>query len=212
MIQVDCQVNASASLRRGFLSFFGHDLVLNIGLPIAAGLSLKLLTGVLAHEFGHFSQGMAMRLSYIIESVNHWFARVVYERDRLDQELEHRRNETESLALRITLWLSTLAVSFGRGILWVLMTVGRFMSSHLLWQMEFDADLHTTRLVGSREVEGMLREVSMLGSAADEVGRHLGEMSELSHLVTNYPLVISESRARVSDHLASRIWKSLLAD
>jgi len=37
-IDVDCQVNASASLRRGLLS---RDLVLTIGLPLAAGLNLR---------------------------------------------------------------------------------------------------------------------------------------------------------------------------
>ena len=36
-IDVDCQMNASASFRRGFLSMFGSDLVLTIGMPLVAG-------------------------------------------------------------------------------------------------------------------------------------------------------------------------------
>ncbi|MBK7403224.1 MAG: M48 family metallopeptidase [Phycisphaerales bacterium] len=60
-IRIDCEVNASASFRRGFLSLLGSDLVLTIGLPLVAGLDLRQFTGVLAHEFGHFSQGGGMR-------------------------------------------------------------------------------------------------------------------------------------------------------
>jgi hypothetical protein len=66
---------------------FGNDLVLTIGMPLVAGMSLRQFAGVLAHEFGHFSQGAGMRLSFIIRSINLWFMRVVYERDDWDERL-----------------------------------------------------------------------------------------------------------------------------
>ena len=84
-IDVDCQVNASAGLRRGLWS---KDLVLTIGLPLVGGLDMRQFAGVLAHEFGHFAQGAGMRLTYIIRKINFWFARVVYERDSWDVKLE----------------------------------------------------------------------------------------------------------------------------
>ena len=87
-IEVNCDVNASAHREARFLGIFGSRLVLTIGMPLAMGLSLKQFTGVLAHEFGHFSQGAGMRLCSIIRAVNRWFARVVYERDEWDQRLE----------------------------------------------------------------------------------------------------------------------------
>src|SRR5262249_12433881 len=68
-IQVDCEVNASAGFRRGLLSMFGHDMVLTIGLPLVAGLTLRQFAGVLAHEFGHFAQGAGMRLTYVVRSI-----------------------------------------------------------------------------------------------------------------------------------------------
>ena len=83
-IEVDCEVNASARLASGPLTP-SRDLVLTIGLPLVTGLDLKQFAGVLAHEFGHFSQGAGMRLSYLIRSINMWFARVVYERDEWDE-------------------------------------------------------------------------------------------------------------------------------
>jgi Zn-dependent protease with chaperone function len=71
---LDLQVNASASFRRGFLSLFSRDLTLTIGLPLVAGLTVRQLGGVLAHEFGHFAQGAGMRLTFVVRSVNAWFA------------------------------------------------------------------------------------------------------------------------------------------
>jgi Zn-dependent protease with chaperone function len=38
-------------------------LVLVIGLPLAAGMSMRQVAGVLAHEFGHFAQGAGMRFN-----------------------------------------------------------------------------------------------------------------------------------------------------
>ena len=63
------------------LGVFKKDLVLTIGLPLVAGLSIREFGGVLAHEFGHFAQGGGMRLTALVRFVNGWFARVVYERD-----------------------------------------------------------------------------------------------------------------------------------
>ncbi|MDB4986822.1 MAG: hypothetical protein JWN04_2000, partial [Myxococcaceae bacterium] len=99
-IDVDCAVNASASFRSGLGSMLSGDLVLTIGLPLVSGLSLRQLTGVLAHEFGHFAQGSGMRVSYVIRSVNAWFANVVYGRDQWDERLlSGARNSDIRLAL-----------------------------------------------------------------------------------------------------------------
>ena len=86
-IRVDVQANASASFRRGLWSMAGDDLVLTIGLPLADALTVRQFAGVLAHEFGHFTQGAGMRLTYLVETISRWFERVVYERDAWDDWL-----------------------------------------------------------------------------------------------------------------------------
>src|SRR5208282_3052405 len=84
-VDINCDVNAAAGLRRGWLSaMVGNDLVLTIGMPLAAGLTAEEFAGVLAHEFGHFGQGVGMRLTYVVRSINLWFLRVVYQRDSWD--------------------------------------------------------------------------------------------------------------------------------
>jgi Zn-dependent protease with chaperone function len=163
-IDVDYCLNASAHFRRGFLSMLGSDLVLTIGMPLASGLSLRQLVGVLAHEFGHFSQGMGMRLSYIIRSINAWFARVVYERDAWDAWLA---NTASKIDLRIgwVLFLSMIFVWMSRRILWALMILGHAASGLLLRQMEYDADRYEARTVGADTFEATTKRIQTLAAA-----------------------------------------------
>jgi Zn-dependent protease with chaperone function len=147
-IEADSEVNASAR-REGFLlGIFGNTLVLRIGLPLVAGLNLRQFAGVLAHEFGHFSQGAGMRLAVVIMSINSWFARVVYERDSWDEGLAQWSTSggTEVMILvgliRLSIWLT-------RRILWVLMWVGHLVTVSLRRQMEYDADRYEARMVGA---------------------------------------------------------------
>ncbi len=97
-IDINNDVNASAALRRGLMSLLGKDLVLTIDAPLIAGMNTRQLAGILGHEFGHFAQGAGMKSTYLIRTVNLWFARVVYQRDQLDDMLE--RSQTNCRARR----------------------------------------------------------------------------------------------------------------
>src|SRR5439155_20614652 len=81
-------VNARAGMDGNILGLISRKLVLTIGLPLAAGLDLQDFTGILAHELGHFAQGTAMRLTFIVRRVSFWFFRAVYERDSWDEQLD----------------------------------------------------------------------------------------------------------------------------
>ncbi|MBA2480284.1 MAG: M48 family metalloprotease, partial [Planctomycetes bacterium] len=163
-IDVTCEVNASAGFRRGMTSMLGNDLVLTIGLPLAAGTSVRQLTGVLAHEFGHFAQGAAMRANYVVRTVNHWFARVVYQRDVLDEWLVRVTEAAGNLhiALAIVMQLARAMVWLSRRVLWVLMMIGQLVSSLMSRQMEFDADRSAVRVVGHEHFSSMLRELPVI--------------------------------------------------
>ena len=148
-IRVDLQANASAALRRGAWSLFRRDLVLTVGLPLAAGLDSRQLAGVIAHELGHFAQRGGMGVTYLIRSINNWFARVVYERGAFDSELETHAEGGYYLK-RLIAQIARFFIWLSRKILWLLMqaplpVIGaiRFAFSR---QMEFDADRYSARV------------------------------------------------------------------
>lgn len=207
-INLDIQVNASAGFRRGWLSLLGNDLVLTIGMPLVAGMSLRQFSGVLAHEFGHFSQGAGMRLSFIIRSINMWFLRVVYERDAWDEKLEHL---SESLDLRVSwvLYLARLFVWLTRKILWALMMVGHLVSGFLMRQMEFDADRYEARLVGSRCFAATSKRLALLGVANQGALNDLGQFYSEGRLVDNFPALININFKKLPEEVLQAVDASI---
>ncbi|MBT4865686.1 MAG: M48 family metalloprotease, partial [Planctomycetaceae bacterium] len=207
-INLDVQVNASASFRRGWLSFLGNDLVLTIGMPLVAGMSTRQFAGVLAHEFGHFSQGAGMRLTYVIRVISHWFTRVVYERDAWDEKL---KDAARSIDLRIgwILYLAMLFIWITRKILWVLMMIGHAVSGLMLRQMEYDADRYEARLAGSDTFETTARQLQMLGLAHHGAMSDLGDFYREGRLADNLPALIMANVDQLPKEAAEHIDKQL---
>lgn len=203
-IEVNCDVNASASFRRGFGSLFGNDLVLTIGLPLVAGLNMRQFAGVLAHEFGHFAQGAAMRLTYIIRRVNAWFARVVYERDQWDLKLEQT---AKSIDLRVGVLLHGArgAVWLTRKILWALMHLGHAISCFMLRQMEFDADSYECKLAGSDTFAETTMRIQTLAVASQHAFGDLSESWRSGRLPDNFAAFVQHKAAAFPTELRGKI-------
>jgi len=203
-IDVDCQVNASASFQGGTLSLLSGNLVLTIGLPLVAGLSLRQFAGVLAHEFGHFSQSAGMRLTYLIRSINLWFARVVYERDEWDETLAAWAREQNIYSI-VVINLARLVVWLTRRVLWLLMVIGHVISSFMLRQMEFDADRYEARMVGGDVFESTMKQLNVLNVAYQGAYVDLAESWKEGRLADNLPKLVmanvAQIPARVLDEL-----------
>jgi len=165
-IHVDCNVNASASFRRGLLSLVTGDLVLTVGLPLAAGLTVRQLGGVLAHELGHFAQGAGMRLTFVIRGISQWLARVVYERDVWDVRLVEASRGGTHWSIQAIAGLARGFVWLTRKVLFALMWVGHVVSSFMLRQMELDADRYEARVAGSHTFGETARKLPLLTVAS----------------------------------------------
>jgi Zn-dependent protease with chaperone function len=207
-IDVDCTVNASASFRRGILSMIGRDLVLTIGLPMAAGLTVREFGGVMAHELGHFAQGLGMRLSYLVRSIVDWFIRVVYQRDQWDDWLDETAEELDFRVGWIFL-VAKLFVMIGRGILWVLFHIGLTISGIMLRQMEFDADGYECRFAGSRAFASAMRKLHLLNGASQVAQMQLSASLDLRKLVDNYPGLITYHAQKIASEALPHIVKAI---
>ena len=208
-IEVDSDVNASASFRRGWISMLlGGDLTLTIGVPLVAGLTTRQFAGVLAHEFGHFRQGAGMRVSYIVRTVSYWFTRVVYERDQWDVWLE---DVTDDMDIRIA-WVFFVARGFvwlSRRLLWVLMVIGHLVAGVLLRQMEFDADRQQTRLVGSDCFEGTMHRIHELSAASEKSLYDVVSFLRKGSLGDNLPKLVMFNATTMPAKVKSNLRKSV---
>ncbi len=204
-IVVDTEVNASASFRHGLLSLFRRgDLELTIGLPLVERLSAQELAGVLAHEFGHFSQGLGMRLQYIVRSINMWFAQVVYQRDRADQWLANSAGKLD-IRLGIVVYFTMFLIWISRRVLWMLMMIGHGFSSILLRQMEYDADQHEIRLAGSKKFVSTANKLPRLSVAYHEAAMQMQHAFADGRLVNHLPALVGMNFDQLSADVLQKL-------
>ncbi len=200
-VYVDCKVNASAGLRHGLWS---RDLVLTIGLPLAGGLDMHQLAGVLAHEFGHFAQGYGIRMTYVIRNINAWFARVVYERDAWDQRLESTAGSSP-WQIGIVLYASRGCVWLTRRILWALMLVGHAISCFMLRQMEYNADSYEAKLAGGDAFESTAIQIRVHGAAAQFAYQDVEQYWTSRRLPEDLMLMIEHKSTSLPDEIHRKI-------
>jgi Zn-dependent protease with chaperone function len=188
-IDVDLDVNASASFKGGWTGLFGRSLVLTFGLPLAAGLDVRQFSGVLAHELGHFAQGSGMRLSFIVRRMNGWFYRVVYQRDQWDAAMIAGARSNQG-AVTLICWVTLAVVWVTRRVLWILMMLAHGITAFLMRQMEFDADRHLCRVVGSETFDPTFQNIRCLGLATKVAFNDLDAAWREKRLCDDLPALI----------------------
>jgi hypothetical protein len=203
-VDVDCQVNASASFRRGLLSLAGNDLTLTIGLPLAQAMTMQEFGGVLAHEFGHFAQGAGMRLTYVIRTINNWFAQLVYGRDEWDIKLARAASGID-FRIGILLHFTRLSIWFTRRILWVLMHLGHAMSCFMMRQMEYDADSYEAKVAGSAAFAETAAKLHNLSAASGWAHHQMRESWQNQRLPENLPRFINFSSSNLPPKLKQQM-------
>jgi Zn-dependent protease with chaperone function len=207
-VQIDLQVNASASFRRGWWSLFRRDLALTVGLPLVAGLSVREFGGVLAHEFGHFAQGAGMRLTFVVRSINAWFSRVVYERDAWDDRLRSAAGRAD-FRIALILQLARGMIWLTRRVLWGLMMIGHGISCFMLRQMEFDADRFETEVAGSDAFRSTTKRLQLLNIAWQRTLSCQQEAFLTRRLVDNLPGLLAVETSRLPSRLTESVERSI---
>jgi len=204
-IDVTMEVNAAAGFLGGWKGMLGRRLVLTFGLPLAACLDARQFAGVLAHELGHFSQGSGMRLTYVIRSMNAWFARVVYQRDSWDYALAdacggdmHYLIQLIALVTRGMIWLT-------RRVLWCLMWFGHGVSSLMLRQMEFDADRYECRVAGTKAFIETSQRMACVNLACSVAFGDLQHAWREQRLCDDLPALIRGRETDMSDKVRQKL-------
>lgn len=185
VIRSSFEPNASASYSGGLFGVLGGRFELTIGLPLVDGMSLPAVAGIMAHEFGHFSQAGGRFFGRCIRQVNGWLLRTAYERDEWDDWLSSLTND-ESVFLQAVGFFGWVGVSFSRIVLSIFAKIGFAASSTLAKQMEFHADAFESALVGSEQFQETRKRLMELCVASNVAGEHLLTGRDASHLPNDY--------------------------
>jgi 3-isopropylmalate dehydratase small subunit len=192
-IEVDCSTRAFAGFRRGMIGFLEDELTLIIGLPAAAELTTTEFASLIAHELGHFTQKLGMRLYYIITSVHEWFYRLIFEEDKVDQRLSILSITSSGFLRWFVLPIANFSVLLSRKTLMAFMLSGNFISRFYIRQMEFDADRYAVRLSGHEAFESSISKLHLLDIASKEAFSQLKmqRRPEDNSLPNDFVLLIS---------------------
>lgn len=204
-IEFDCSTDASAGFVGGWTGLLRNRLILRLGLPLVAALTQRELAGILAHEFGHFRQGLGMRLSFLIRQVNGWFVRSVYCRDNWDERLATAA-ESEQNWIGFFSVFASLGIMASRGVLWLVMMIGHAISAFLMRQMEFDADAAEIQLAGSDTFRTTTKKVVTLNMIRGLVEEQIAEIWHFHHhLPDNLPGLLEHRMQSKPADLAAAI-------
>lgn len=204
---VDCDVNASASLRGGPLGVWRREVDLTIGLPLMTGLSVRQLSGVLAHEFGHFAQRGGMRMWTLIRALNDWLFRVAHERDTWDDTLDEW-SEREDFRVIVPMALARWSVWVSRRMLSAVATVDHRVSCYMLRQMELDADSYQAKVAGAETFENTVIRVRELLAGSEVAHAHLAALLERNVAPVDFPRFVVDSVNWLPDDARAGIRKT----
>jgi Zn-dependent protease with chaperone function len=166
-IDVIATANASAHIDNGIFGLLRRRLVLTIGLPLVAAMDLKQFTGVIAHELGHFSQGIFMRLSYAIHLINTWFARMAWGRSGIDDMLDSALQSEIHWSVMFIALVCKFVLFLARLVMMLMAVISQALSMSLSRQAEFDADRQAARIVGSESLGTGLQMIPAINTASE---------------------------------------------
>lgn len=162
-VYVNHEINAKVFYHNPLLSlFFPVKKNLLIGLGLVNSLTLTELKAVLAHEFGHFSQG-SMRLGSYVYMANRIIYDMVYSRDSWDLWLDRWR--ASDFRIAIFAWMLSPFVWLVRVLMKGLYMGLNMLQSSLSRQMEFHADRVAVYAAGSSAIVHALYRLEGAGEA-----------------------------------------------
>lgn len=174
-----------------------------IGLGLVNVLTLDEFKAVLAHEFGHFSQGSTGLRSYVYMA-NEIVGHLVEHRGRVDQLLAFVSVQDLRVAwigwvLRLVIWsLRSVLETVFRGLVWFERALSR--------EMEFQADLVAVRLAGSDSIVHALARLVAADEAWSLALTVAGEGAQEKRRVTDLYALQSRALQRLRVVRADPTW------
>lgn len=208
-IRMNNQVNASASLKDGIKSIKQGELVLTLGYPLVSGMNTRQLVGVIAHEFGHFSQRNGMAVYYLINTINYWLQERAYADYGLALLLKRWREKTNSDYLLIPIMTASAGIWLSQQLLKRLFHMSLYCSQHMSRLMEFNADHHECKIVGSQTFTDTSLRLHQLSYASQKVAEINEFFWNENVLLKNIPKAINTLTNELEKHEKQSIQDSI---
>jgi|GEM_PF-2518743 len=209
-IEITPEVNAAAGPVHGIYSLAKGELRLVIGLSLVAGMTVQQFIGVLAHEFGHFSQRSSMIANIWVNTINRWLAECAYGQDEWFERFDRWREQYDFEVVHISLTAAEMMIGLVRQLFARLCDLNIRITHAMSRQMEFDADLYETRLIGSKNFRSSTLQLRRLAYAESEA--HFFNrlaLHQKDQLLRNLPAAVVEIANGFDAEMLRRIEEDL---
>jgi Zn-dependent protease with chaperone function len=209
-IELIPEPNAAAGPTKGLFTLARGELKLVLGLTLIGGSNIQQLMGVIAHEFGHFSQKYAMFSYHLINSVNRWMGECAFGQDEWHERLERWSEEWESGIGQICLFFAFLMINLVRFIFIQLFKLSLWLTLSMSRQMEFDADQYEVQLTGSKQYRKNTLNLRKLNKAWYEIMEmNYYALHEKDILLSNMPAAAIAKSDQYSPFTLKQLEESL---
>jgi len=209
-IELVTEVNAAAAPVKGMVSLMQGRLRLIVGLSMVSGFTVQQFIGVLAHEFGHFSQRKSMLVYGWINRVTRWLSECAHGQDFWQPRIRRWLIAYEDIpTIFYTLKLVEVAIQGVRVLFASLLVLHVKMTSGMSQQMEFDADLYEAKVVGSSSFKKNSITLRKLAYAASHVERmNFDALDNQDTLLKNIPAAV----VQIAEHHGEKILQQIEQD
>lgn len=209
-IEITPEVNAAAGPVHGIYSLVKGELRLVIGLSLVSGMTVQQLMGVLAHEFGHFSQRSSMIANIWVNTINGWLAECAYGQDEWDTRFDRWREQYDFEVVHISLAAAEAMIVLVRQLFARLCNLNIRITHAMSRQMEFDADLYETRLIGSKNFRSSTLQLRRLAYAEAEAHFYNRlALHQKDQLLRNLPAAVVDMANGFGPEMLRRIEEDL---
>lgn len=178
--------------------FFPVKKNLEIGLGLFTSTNTSELKGILAHEFGHFSQ-KSMKIGSSVYITNTVLYNLAYQEDKWDEWVDQWCKLPVQI-IAIFGFLTRRFTNLVRKILQNMYKVVNRSYYRLSRQMEYDADAIACSYTGDQIFASALRKIEIVGSTFDMTRTSLTDLAEETKQIGN----IFESHQAVTDFIAHK--------
>jgi Zn-dependent protease with chaperone function len=208
-IRMNHEVNASASLKDGIRGLKQGELVLTLGYPLISGMNTRQLVGIIAHEFGHFSQRNGMAVHYLINSINFWLQERAYADYGLALLLKRWRIKYDEGYFAMPIVTASAGIWLSQQCLKKLFHMSLYCSQYMSREMEFNADHHECKIVGSDYFSNTAIRLHQLSFAEDKVAAINEHFWNENVLLKNIPQAINTVTNNLSKHEKKTVQESI---
>jgi len=172
-IYVSPEVNASVFYDSSFWSMLlPIRKNLHIGLGLVNTTTVNELKGIVAHEFGHFSQ-KSMKVGSFVYNVNKIIHNILYDNDDYDQAMHNWASKSGYFVIMI--WLATY---YNKVVQFILKFIYKIVNINYLGlsrEMEFHADAIAASIVGSQPMISAMLRLDLCSQSYDTVINYYNE-------------------------------------